>query len=89
MPETEVYLDPESGVVAIGWPGIPGYVFYTERSAGGGQLETRYTIPAGMTRLVAAPVEPKTEPGACASTRTVPLVPRQRPAREQRYAEGA
>ena len=83
MPDTEIWFDESRGVVAIGWPNVPGYVFY--EAGNPTVITTAFTLPAGMVRMVAAP-EPR---AACATTRTVPLVPRQRAPRGPRLAEGA
>jgi hypothetical protein len=56
-PQIEVHVDHVRGLVAIAWPDRPGYYvidthsWYDESRRGVG-LEARYTLPAGMTRLV-------------------------------------
>jgi hypothetical protein len=89
----EVYADHVRGLLAVAWPTVPGYVIYSERGLPEAQLETVYTLPAGMTRLVDADTAraANTEAVAsCATTRrTVKLTPRENPARYQRFAEGA
>lgn len=89
----EVHADPVRGLVAVGWPSVPGYVIYSERALPGAELETVYTLPAGMTRLVDAHAALAAITGAvtasCATTRgTVEPTPRENP-RYQPFAEGA
>lgn len=84
----EVYVDPVRGLLAVAWPTVPGYVIYSERALPGSQLQTVYTLPAGMTRLVDADTAAAATASCATTRRTVELTPRENP-RYQPLAEGA